>query len=58
MSMADLSDATPFFSTRTFLISFVYHFVNFFILGPLTFLVVIPFSGKWYAKNTGFLPGG
>ena len=55
-SMGDLSDATPYFSLRTFIIAYIYHFTAFMLLGPMTGIFVAMFSGLWYSKNCAFLP--
>jgi hypothetical protein len=57
-SMGDLSDATPFFDFRLFVVVFTYHFLSFMVLGPMAGIVVMVFSGYYYARNTAFLPGG
>lgn len=55
-AMEDLSDATPFFDLRLFLIVFTYHFLALIVLGPAAGIVVALFSGLFYAKNCAFLP--
>lgn len=55
-SMGDLSDATPYFSFSRLIKVFIYHMLNFLMIGPMAYFPVVMVSGHTYAKNIAFFP--
>ena len=53
-AMGSLSDATPYFSNSRMIKVYFYHVLYYHILGPLSYFVVLIFSGDMYAKNIAF----
>ena len=52
--MGILSDATPYFSFSRLVKVYLYHVLNFILIGPFAYFVVWLFSGKIYAHNLAF----
>jgi hypothetical protein len=53
---AKITDVNPVFTWSQFLRGFIYHFLFFFVLGPLVILIMLPFESVAYIKNICFLP--
>lgn len=49
-----LDDCYVKFNYRIFIKMFFYHFMNFFVIGPLILPIIIIIEGKTFAINMGF----